>query len=84
MTALPTAIGAVEAEHLALIRSVQKKLPNDRAFQAYNVTSIDQIVSEITATGVGLGKQGKQAGKFYEYKRPPASAVANISNTKPA
>jgi hypothetical protein len=77
-------IGAVEAEHLALIRSVEKKLPDDRAFQAYNVASIDAIVRQITATGVGLGKRGAGPGRFYEYRKPPASAVTGISHTTPA
>lgn len=77
-------IGAVEAEHLALARSVQGKLPDDRAFQAYDVQSIDQIVQAIVATGVGIGKQGAQPGAFYTYASPPSSAVVALEGTSPS
>lgn len=77
-------IGAVEAEHLALARSLQNELPNDRAFQAYNVDSISEIVAQIGAAGVGLGEEGAAPGQFYEYRQPPGSAVVELESTEVA
>jgi hypothetical protein len=76
-------IGAVEAQHLALVRFAQNKLPDDRAFQAYPITSIGGVVKALEKAGVGFGKPGAKPGKFYTFSPPPASAVATITNNSP-
>ena len=76
-------IGAVEAQHLTLVRFAQNKLPNNRAFEGYAITSIDGIVAALEKAGVGFGKQGAAPGKFYSFSPPPASALASISNNSP-
>jgi hypothetical protein len=76
-------IGAVEAQHLALARFAQNKLPDDRAFQAYPITSIGGVVAALEKAGVGFGKQGASPGKFYTFAPPPSSALVTIANNAP-
>jgi hypothetical protein len=77
-------IGGVEMEHRTLARLVQKKLPDDLAFTSYLRHDVSQIVQDILATGVGLGKQGSGTpGSFYAFpgSSPPASTVTTLDNT---
>jgi hypothetical protein len=74
----------VEAQHLALARFAQNKLPDDRAFQAYPINSIKGVVAELEKAGIGFGKQGATPGKFYEFGPPPTSALTTIANHQPA
>lgn len=76
-------IGGVEAQHLALARFADNKLPDDRAFQSYTVKSIGGIVAAIEKAGIGLGKPGAKPGKFYEFAMPPASALGSITQNMP-
>jgi len=76
-------IGGVEAQHLALVRFAQNKLPNDRAFQAYPIRKISGVVAALEKAGVGFGKQGAKPGKFYTFSPPPASALTTITNNRP-
>jgi hypothetical protein len=70
-----------EAEHLALARFAQGKLPNDAAFMGYEITTIDGIVKALSSVGVGFGKQGSKPGKFYEFPgRPPSSTTTQIDS----
>ncbi|HLI33188.1 MAG TPA: ferritin-like domain-containing protein [Solirubrobacteraceae bacterium] len=73
-----------EAEHRALARFAQGKLPNNVGFESYRIHSIGGIVAALEHAGVGFGKKGKGAGAFYEFKRPPASALTAIESNKPA
>jgi hypothetical protein len=76
-------IGGVEAQHLALVRFAQKKLPDDRAFQGYTITSISGVVAALEKAGIGFGKSGKKPGKFYSFSPPPGSAITTIQNNAP-
>ena len=76
-------IGGVEAQHLALARFAQGKLPDDRAFQAYPISSISGVVAALEKAGVGFGKPGAKPGKFYAFSPPPASALTAIENHAP-
>lgn len=73
-----------EAEHRALARFAQGKLPNNVAFESYGIRSIGGIVHALEQAGVGFGQQGTSPGAFYEFARPPASAVVALENTHPA
>lgn len=72
-----------EAQHLALVRFAQGKLPNNVGFQEYNTHSIGGIVANLEKAGIGFGKKGKGPGKFYEYHPPPHSALAKIESNTP-
>lgn len=72
-----------EAQHLALARFAQGKLPNNVAFQEYNVKSIGGIVGKLEAAGVGFGKKGKGPGRFYNFRTPPHSALVSLESTSP-
>jgi hypothetical protein len=76
-------IGGVEAQHLALARFADGKLPDDRAFQSYAIRDLNGIVAAIEKAGVGLGKQGATPGKFYSFAPPPASALSSIKDNSP-
>lgn len=76
-------IGGVEAQHLALARFAENKLPDDRAFQSYTIKDINGIVTAIQKTGIGLGTQGSAPGKFYTFSPPPPSTLTPIMNNSP-
>jgi hypothetical protein len=70
-----------EAEHLALARFAQGKLPNDVAFMGYDIHSIDGIVKALGSVGIGLGQKGSKPGKFYEFPgQPPSSTTTKIKS----
>jgi len=70
-----------EAEHLALARFAQNKLPNDVAFMGYEIHSIDGIVKALGQAGVGFGQKGAKPGKFYEFPgQPPSSTTTMIDS----
>lgn len=73
-----------EAEHRALARFAQGKLPNNVGFEGYKVHTIGGIVAALEKAGVGFGKKGKGPGAFYEFKTPPHGALAHIENNRPA
>lgn len=57
----------VEAEHRALARFVQGKLPNNVAFESYRLHRLDEIVGELEKAGVGFGKPTKKGGDKFRY-----------------
>jgi Ferritin-like domain len=68
-----------EAEHLALARFAQGKLPNDVGFMGYEITTIDGIVKGLGSAGIGFGQKGSKPGKFYEFPgKPPSSTTTKI------
>jgi hypothetical protein len=72
-----------EAEHRALARFAQGKLPNNRAFESYALKTTAQHVAELEKLGIGFGKQGSKPGKFVTFSPPPASALTMIAGPKP-
>ena len=76
-------IMGVEAQHLALARDLQGKLPNNLAFQRFRFKNLDQVVGGLKEAGAGFGTQGKTPGAFYHYNGP-GSAVVPIQSKKPS
>jgi hypothetical protein len=76
-------IAGVEAEHRALARDLQGKLPDNLAYEMYRVTTLSAIVGELEAAGIGLGKQGSQPGAFYTYNGTTSSTVVSLDNNAP-
>ncbi len=72
-----------EAEHRALARFAQGKLPNNLGFEEYKIHSIGGIVKALEKAGIGFGKKGKGPGAFYDFKMPPASALGHITSNHP-
>lgn len=56
-----------EAQHLALARFLQGKLPNNVAFMQAPRTTVGEHVAAIEAAGVGFGKRGSKPGAFFRY-----------------
>ena len=73
-----------EAEHRALARFAQGKLPDNRAFESYALKTTGQHVAELEKLGIGFGKQGSKPGMFVNFSPPPASALTTIEGTRPA
>lgn len=73
-----------EAEHRALARFAQGKLPNNLGFESYRIHKIGGIVEALEDAGVGFGKKGATPGAFYHFKSPPPSAVTKIENNRPS
>jgi hypothetical protein len=74
----------VEAEHRALARFAQGKLPDNVGFEVYKASTIGGIVAALEAAGIGFGKQGKGPGAFYTYRTPSSSVLGTISSNTPA
>jgi len=72
----------VEAEHRALARSLQNKLPNNVAFETYKYTKLSQIVGALEKAGIGFGQKSTLPGAFYTFKGA-GNAVVPIENKKP-
>jgi hypothetical protein len=78
-------IAGVEAEHRALARFVQGKLPNNRAFERYHFHRLDAIVGQLEAAGVGFGKPTDKGGKLYRFHGVGNAAKGvHIENRKPS
>jgi Ferritin-like domain len=73
----------VEAEHRALARFAQGKLPNNRAFESYALKTTAQHVAALEKLGIGFGKQGSKPGKFVQFSPPPASALTMVEGPRP-
>jgi hypothetical protein len=77
-------IGGVEAQHRALARFAQGKLPNNVGFEQYKLTTVDAHVKQLQSLGIGFGKKGSAPGKFYEFPgKPPSSALTQLSHPSP-
>ena len=76
-------IGAVEAEHRALARALQGKLPDNLAFSSYTVKTIPEIVKAIEKLGIGFGKRSHAAGRFFTYHGPLPGTTTHLATTKP-
>jgi|SRR5579884_2269422 len=74
----------VEAEHRALARFAQRKLPNNVGFESYRTHTISGIVQNLEKAGVGFGKRGKGPGAFYRFHTPSYSVLTSIEDRKPA
>lgn len=72
-----------EAEHRALARFAQGKLPDNLGFESYALKTTKQHVAALEKAGIGFGKAGSKPGKFYSYSEPPSSALASIDNESP-
>lgn len=73
----------VEAEHRALARSLQGKLPNNLAFENYRYHRLSQIVRALSKAGIGFGEKGDMPGAFYTFKAPTADQASTVQGTKP-
>jgi hypothetical protein len=75
----------VEAEHRALARFVQGKLPNNRAFERFHFHHLDDIVGQLTKAGVGFGKATEKGGSRYRFKGVGTVATGlPVENLNPA
>ena len=72
----------VEAEHRALARELQGKLPNNVGFEQFIYTDIDAVVGALQAAGFGFGARGSKPGRFYHF-RPPGEQRIDIASERP-
>jgi hypothetical protein len=72
-----------EAEHRALARFAQGKLPNNVGFEEYKIHTIGGIVKALEKAGIGFGARGKKPGAFYDFRKPPKSALVHLASNSP-
>jgi hypothetical protein len=80
-----------EAVHRALVRFAQGQLgkdvgvPNDVGFENFDWTSLSKVRDALEGLGIGYGKQGSGAGRFYEYEGDPVARGIGtpVSHTTP-
>lgn len=66
-----------EAVHRALVRFAQGQLgkdvgvPNDVGFENFDWPTVAKVQDALQGLGIGYGKQGAGAGRFYEYPGDP-------------
>jgi hypothetical protein len=66
-----------EAVHRALVRFAQGQLgkgvgvPNDVGFENFDWPTLAKVRDALEGLGIGYGKQGNGAGRFYEYPGDP-------------
>ncbi|MGH2915295.1 MAG: hypothetical protein ACRDMX_09930 [Solirubrobacteraceae bacterium] len=74
-----------EAEHRALARYAQGKLPNNVGFESYPHHRLDQVVGALESAGVGFGKPTKKGGPKYRYHGLGNDGRGvNVKNHKPS
>jgi hypothetical protein len=75
----------VESEHRVLARSARSALgqavgvPDDRSFALYDLRTPGAVVRALEALGVGLGRQGAQPGRFYDFPGDPVAAGVGLA-----
>lgn len=68
-----------EAVHRALVRFAQGQLgkdvgvPNDVGFENFDWATLASVRDALEGLGLGYGKQGNGAGRFYEYPGDPVA-----------
>jgi hypothetical protein len=68
-----------EAVHRALVRFAQGQLgrdvgvPNDVGFENFDWPTVAKARDALESVGIGYGKQGAGAGRFYEYPGDPVA-----------
>jgi hypothetical protein len=73
----------VEAEHRALARSLEGKLPNNLAFEDYRYHHLSRIVRALEQAGIGFGTKGASPGRFYHFRPPTAAEASTVQGTRP-
>lgn len=80
-----------EAVHRALVRFAQGQLgrnvgvPNDVGFENFDWSSVAEAREALEELGIGYGRQGGGAGRFYEYPGDPVArgVGAPLGHTTP-
>jgi hypothetical protein len=83
--------GGTEAVHRALVRFAQGQLgkdvgaPNDVGFEHFGWKTVADARDALESLGIGYGKQGSGAGRFYEYPGDPVARGVGtpVGHTRP-
>ncbi len=77
-------LAGVESEHRVLAQTlIDASPPNNVGFELFRFDRVRQIASALEGAGVGFGKQGASAGRFYTFPRPPMPPPIPITSNKP-
>lgn len=77
---------AIESEHRAIARFAQtalggrKQIAIDRSFAPWDVRTVGEMISKLEGAGIGFGKQGSAAGRFYAFPGDPVATGAGLRN----
>lgn len=78
-----------EAVHRALVRFAQGQLgrdvgvPNDVGFENFDWQTVADAREALQGLGIGYGRQGAGAGRFYEYAGDPVARGVGTPVTRP-
>ena len=77
-------LAGVEAEHRVLAQTlIGATPPNNVGFEAFTFQHVGAIVAALEGAGVGFGRQGSSAGRFYQFPRPPMPPPLPIQSNRP-
>jgi len=77
-------LAGVEAEHRVLAQTlIGATPPNNVGFEAFTFQHVGAIVAVLEGAGVGFGRQGSSAGRFYQFPRPPMPPPLPIQSNRP-
>jgi hypothetical protein len=82
-------IAAEVACHASEVRAVSRvaqgdTVPNNRAYAAYELKSMAEVVAKVESFGVGFGKQGSASpGRFYDFDGRKSPLFSNITVLTP-
>lgn len=77
---------AIEAEHRAIARFAQtalggrKQISIDRSFAPWSIKTVKGMIGALEGAGIGFGKQGSAAGKFYDFPGDPVANGTGLRN----
>ena len=77
-------LAGVETEHRVLAQTlIGATPPNNVGFEAFTFQHVGAIVAVLEGAGVGFGRQGSSAGRFYQFPRPPMPPPLPIQSNRP-
>ena len=77
---------AIEAEHRAIARFAQTALGGrtqisiDRSFAPWSIKTVKGMIGALEGAGIGFGRQGSAAGKFYDFPGDPVATGTGLRN----
>jgi hypothetical protein len=77
-------LAGVESEHRVLAQTlIGATPPDDVGFEAFRFQHVHGIVTALEQAGVGFGREGSGAGRFYHFPRPPMPPPLPIGSNRP-
>jgi hypothetical protein len=77
-------LAGVESEHRVLAQTlIGASPPDDLGFAQFTFENVHAIQAQLEGAGLGFGRQGSAAGRFYTFPQPPMAPPIPISSNEP-